>query len=260
MKPTLFLAVSLTLVAIPMLSQAPSETKPAFEVASVKASDSLDNSYITGSPGGRYVAVGVPIRMVIRDAFRLRPFQIVGGPDWTNTDRWDIEAKPKEEDAQALPAGPPDPTRPSRGNLMVQSLLEDRFQLKTHRETRELPVYELTVAKGGPKIKASAGVPEGRPRMRAGRGNLEAYQMPLSTFAFVISPDVDRLVLDKTGMPGLFDFKLTYSPTTPAEGAPPSDVPSIFTAIQEQLGLKLESAKGPVEVLVIDSMQKPTSN
>src|SRR5262245_43468107 len=148
MKPTLFLAVSLTVVAIPMFSQAPSETKLAFEVASVKASDSLDNSYITGSPGGRYVTVGVPIRMVIRDAFRLRPFQIVGGPDWTNTDRWDIEAKPKEEDAQAPPAGPPDPTRPSRGNLMVQSLLEDRFQLKTHRETRELPVYELTVAKG----------------------------------------------------------------------------------------------------------------
>ena len=130
MKRTLLLAFSLTLVVFPMFSQTPSPTKPAFEVASVKASDSLQNSYITGSPGGRYVAVGVPIRMVIRDAFRLRPFQIVGGPDWTNTDRWDIEAKPKEDDAQADSVGPPDPTRPSRGNLMVQSLLEDRFQLK----------------------------------------------------------------------------------------------------------------------------------
>jgi uncharacterized protein (TIGR03435 family) len=127
------------------------------------------------TPGGRFVATGIPARMLITNAYRLRNVQVIGGPSWLDTDRWDIEARPKAEDAAPAPtAGKADPSQPNRGDLMLQSLLEDRFQFKFHREKRELGVYELTVAKGGPKFKESTGVPSGRPRFRGGRGNLEA--------------------------------------------------------------------------------------
>jgi uncharacterized protein (TIGR03435 family) len=174
---------------------------------------------------------------------------------------------------------------------MVQSLLEDRLQLKIHRETRELPVYELLVAKGGSKMSLSAdqspekppepgspplsmpqrGAPAPRGMMKMGRGSLETNGVPISNFIMGLSQQLGRPVIDKTGLKGFYDIKLQWSPELgqglfapgSAEPAPPpSDAsgPSIFTAIQEQLGLRLESAKGPVDVLVIDSVQKPTEN
>jgi uncharacterized protein (TIGR03435 family) len=261
MKLIIFLTTTIAAIAIPIFSQAPAETKPAFEVTSVKPSMATD-SYVSGTPGGRYVAVGVSLRLVITDAFRIRGFQLIGGPAWLNEDRWDIEGRPKAEDAAQAPqpGALRDPSRPSTGNLMVQSLLEERFQLKTHRETKELPIYELTVAKGGLKVKASGGVPEGRPRMRMGRGTLEAYQTPLANLTFFLSQEVGRTIVDKTNDAGLYDMNMKWSPVLPTEGAPPADLPSIFTALQEQLGLKLESARGPIEIVVIDSVERPTAN
>jgi uncharacterized protein (TIGR03435 family) len=187
-----------------------------------------------------------------------------------------------------------DPNVPDPIALRVQSLLADRFQLKFHRETRELPAYELILAKGGPKIKLSEDqspyrLPEkgdpplpppkpggamGRGSIRIGIGQLEANGIAFATFVQSLSQIVGRTIVDKSGLTGLYDIKLQWTPemgqaTNPfgplpagVEPPPASDPsgPSIFTAIQEQLGLKLESTKGPVEVIVIDSVEKPSEN
>ena len=183
--------------------------------------------------------------------------------------------------------------------IRLQSLLEDRFQLKIHKETRELPIYELSIAKGGSKMKLSEdqtpfkppergappppplqpGGPMPRGSMRMGRGNMEAVGMDESRIVLQISNIVGRTVVDKTGLKGLYDVKLQWTPDPPAggnapggpsgpggpggpEAGPPIDSngPSIFTAIQEQLGLKLDATKGPVDVIVVDSVQKPSEN
>lgn len=281
-------------IAIPIFSQAPTGAKPSFEVASVKPNTSGDNRIaIMGSPGGRLTVTGASFRMLVTYAFRVRDFQVSGGPNWMTTDRWDVEAR-AEEGSVPPPTGPPDPNVPDPMALRMQSLLEDRFQLKIHRETKELPVYELTVGKGGSKVKFSEdqtpfrppergapppplpqrGGPMPRGSMRLGRGNLEATAVPFATFVNALSQQLGRTVIDKTELKGLYDIKLLWTPDAvqgpgplgpPPAGAEPPPLadpsgPTVFTAVQEQLGLKLDSTKGPVEVIVIDSVQKPTEN
>jgi uncharacterized protein (TIGR03435 family) len=208
---------------------------------------------------------------------------------------WDIEAR-AEGGSIPQPAGPPDPSKPSPMAIRLQSLLEDRFQLKTHTETRELPVYELSIGKGGLKMKLSddqtpvkprepgappppppqPGGPMRRGTMLLGRGNLQAAAINVTNIVQSLSSLVGRTIVDKTGLTGLFDVKLQWTPD-PAQGGVPgaagpgpggpeagpaidSNGSSIFTALQEQLGLKLDSAKGPVDVIVVDSVQKPSEN
>jgi uncharacterized protein (TIGR03435 family) len=268
MKLTIFAVSVAAAIAIPAFSQVSPETKPSFEVASVKPNVSGEG-YMDGTPGGRFIATGVPLRMLIIEAYNVRGVQVIGGPNWMNSERWDVEGKPKAGDVAAPPPTVRDPGVTSRESLMLQSLLEDRFQLKSHRETRELPVYELTVAKNGPKLKTSTGVPSGRPRMRMSRGTLEAYETSLAGVVRFLSNQVDRMLIDRTGLQGLYDINLKWDPEArrpvAPDGAAPGveptpNQPSIFTAVQEQLGLKLEAAKAPVEVLVIDSVQRPTEN
>ena len=154
--------------------------------------------------------------------------------------------------------------------LMFQTLLADRFQLKTHRETKELPVYAVTVGKNGPKLSKADPAGKGT-QMSMGRGQLKAKKASIEQLAKLLGNQLGRTVLDKTGLAGDFDFELTWTPdvTGPlgpkeggVDGPPPVDPggPSIFTAIQEQLGLKLESQKGPVEILVIDSVERASEN
>ena len=277
-------------IAIPLFPQQSAGTKPSFEVATVKPSGSSDNRIsIMGEPGGRFKVTNATLKMVMAVAYRVRDFQISGGPAWTGTDRWNIEGKAEEGSIPQIRT-PLDPTVPNPLMLMVQSLLEDRFQLKLHRETKELPVYELFTAKGGSKMKLSAdqspigpseraspppapkeGGPMPRGTMGMGPGRVEANGVPIANFIQVLSQQLGRPVIDKTGLKGFYDIKLQWTPdlggpfikpggTEPAPPPPDTSGPSIFTAIQEQLGLRLESAKGPVEVLVIDSVQKPTEN
>ena len=269
------------LLFIALFFQQPAGTKPSFEVATIKPSTSGDNRIaILTQPGGRFVATNATLKMLMGTAWRVRDFQISGGPNWAGTDRWNIEAK-AEAGSIPPPTFPPEPTVIPPLMLMVQSLIEDRFQLKLHRETKELPVYELVVARGGPKIKPSEdqsppslvqpqrGGPIPRGNMRMGRGDLEANGVPVSNFILGLSQQLGRTIIDKTGLKGLYDFKLQWTPEFaqgpvvpggPEPPPPPADGPSIFTAIQEQLGLRLESTKGPVDVLVIDSVQKPSEN
>jgi uncharacterized protein (TIGR03435 family) len=294
-KTLSLIVLGMAVVAIPLLSQAPGAARPSFEVASVKPSDpGQRGSSIMNQPGGRLVIRAVPLRALITFAYRVRDFQISGGPGWVTTDRWDMEAR-AEEGSITPPNGPPDPNTPDAMAIRLQSLLEDRFQLKFHRETRDLPIYELSLAKGGLKLKLSEdqtpyqpperGAPPPPPlqrggamprfSMRMGRGNLEGVAMDIPNIVQAFSSQLGRTVVDKTGLKGLYDFKLQWTPDTVAQGgpgglagpggpeaAPPIDPngPSIFTAIQEQLGLKLDSTKGPVEVLVIDNVRKPTEN
>jgi uncharacterized protein (TIGR03435 family) len=291
-KTLLLIVLGMAVVAIPMLSQSPGAARPSFEVASIKPSDpGQRGSSIMNQPGGRLVIRAVPLRALMTFAYRVRDFQVSGGPGWVGTDRWDMEAR-AEEGSITPPTGLPDPNTPDPMAIRLQSLLEDRFQLKLHRETRDLPIYELSIAKGGSKMKLSEdqtpyqpperGAPPPPPMqpggamprfsMRMGRGNLEGVAMDIPNIVQAFSSQFGRTVVDKTGLKGLYDLKLQWTPDLAAlggpagpggpEAAPPIDPngPSIFTAIQEQLGLKLDSTKGPVDVLVIDSVQKPTEN
>jgi bla regulator protein blaR1 len=261
-------------------AQTPSTKKPAFDVYSVKLNTSPEGTAGIGDqPGGRFVAYRVPLRRVIQFAYRGNQ-DFIGGADWIDTDRWDIEGK-AAEGAVPLRANPLDVTRPDTLALMVQSLLEDRFKLTSHQETRELPLYNLTVLKSGAKVKlsedqappaalAATGARErgtpGRGGIRLGRSELEAKAQSMDLLATALGAlYAGRPVVDKTGLQGLYDFQLRWtnaasnpgaSPTTPA--TPQS--PSLFDALEEELGLKLESGRGPLPVLVIDRIERPSEN
>jgi len=179
----------------------------------------------------------------------VKDFQL-SGPDWLNSEIYDIAATmpPSTSTDQVLP--------------MLQSLLADRFQLKLHRETKEVPMYALVVGKTGLKIKEGE---FGHSSTSASQGQLTAQKIPLSKLADFLSNQLGSPVTDMTGMKGFFDFTLEWAPDArPGEAGGASDSTpgaSIFTAVQEQLGLKLESRKGPVEILVIDHVEKiPTGN
>jgi len=235
-----------------LLAQTP--LKPSFQVVSVKPNAHSGFSPTTlGMKGNRFSATGMPLLPLIMQVYNLRDFQIVGGPDWVNTDQWDFEAVADDSAVLSL-ADAEHPERPTPGSLMVQSLIENRFQFKFHRERRELPVYELLVAKNGAKIKLSG---NGLTR-RVGRGEIEVRGYPFAYFAYLLARQLDHALIDKTNLTKPYDIKLEWNAELRAE-AERSDRPTLFSAV-EQLGLKLEPAKGPVEVLVIDSVQKPVEN
>jgi uncharacterized protein (TIGR03435 family) len=198
--------------------------------------------------GGRLRITNEPVRLLIRLAFRLQDAQIVGGPAWIETDRYDIEAK------TALP----EKIRPDHVGPLMQSLLADRFNLKFHRETQEMKVYALVVAKDGPKLKpptegeASGANTSGGPH----KSHLIATATTMEVLAGYVGNRLNRIVVDKTGLKDSFDFTLDWAP----DEAPDSLVPPLITALREQLGLRLETQKVPVEVLVIDGIARPSDN
>jgi uncharacterized protein (TIGR03435 family) len=247
---------------------AQAQPRPSFEVASIKPGDPDSRQFGFSIQPGRYIVTNATLKMMIGEAFDVRDFQISGGPKWLGSDRFTIEAKPK--DATPIPAGA---AGVNRLRPMLQSLLEERFKLALHRETRLEQVYELRAAKGGPKLKESAGPDSNGTEgiFGRGRGDLKATDAPIAMLANILSQRLARSVIDKTHLSGKYDFALDYTPD-PGEGAAfgplPADAlrpadpngPSIFTVLQEQLGLRLESTKGPVEVLVIDHAEKPDAN
>jgi uncharacterized protein (TIGR03435 family) len=201
----------------------------------------------------------------------VRASQISGGGQWIDSERYDIEARAPARDANT----PAEPSRLSREQLQMvrerlKSLLADRFQLAIHSETKEEPVYWLVLNKGGSKLREST-EPTGLIRLM-GRGTLKGQAVEVGMLALNLSNQLGRSVIDKTGLAGKYDFELKWVPSEPAPGqlgGPPAagsalpadpDGPSIFTALEEQLGLRLESAKGPVEVLVVDRAERPSKN
>lgn len=239
---------------LPFLALAASaSSQQAFEVASIKPNASGDNRImIRMAPGGRFTATGITLKQLIAQAYGVRDSQVSGGPGWISADRFDIQAKG--------PDGMPDRVPPEVLRPMLRALVEERFQLETHKETKEMPVYALVPGKGGAKLTPSAA--EGQPQMRMGRGQVSGKKVPMAMLAQQLAIVLGRNVIDKTGMKGDFDFTLEWTPEPGQGGPPPADSsgPTIFTAVQEQLGLKLEADKGPVDIIVIDSVSKPTEN
>ena len=237
-RPLTFTLTAVALFTLPAAAQ-------KFEVASVKPNNSGSGSSHSSSGHGKLTATNNSLRQYIRSAYDLRDYQI-SGPDWLATERYDISATADDD-------VPDDAFMP-----MMQALLAERFKLEVHRTTKELPMYVLVAAKTGPKLQE---VEKGGSHTSARRGHLEAQKISMKHLADTLSGQVDRPVIDGTGLEGVYDLKLEW---TPDDGRKPNDGdtgPSIFTALQEQLGLKLEARKGPVEILVIDHAEKvPTAN
>lgn len=260
---------------------------PVYDVASIKPNKSgTDMVRLMFSPDGLTATNGT-VQMLIHAAYGVEDNQISGEPGWLNSDHYDIEAKMDSATADALHKLSEDQRRLER-QRMLQALLADRFKLAIHRETKELPVYALVVAKNGPKLQEAKpgdtypnGIkgPDGVARagfMRMGRGELTGQGLPMSSLVRLLTQQLGRTVMDKTDLTGKYDFTLKWTPDESqgamlkgpdggqpgAASAPPPDSsgPSIFTALQEQLGLKLESQKGQVEILVIDHVEKPSEN
>jgi len=276
----------------------PASDQPTFEAVSVKANKSGPGQIaLVFQPGGRFRATNVTLKMLIGAAYGtpqpLPDFQLVGGPKWMETDRFDVVAKASGDP----PPGPNGP--PPQMFLMIQSLLADRFHLKVHYETRDMPIYALVLARSdgklGPTMKLSTtdcaarmaslrarGEPPAPPApgerppcgARMFPGNVTAGAMTMTQIVNGLArmPGLNRTVVDRTGLTGAYDFDLTFTPDQmpqgrgdPPPGAPPPPTidpngPSLFTALQEQLGLKLEPTRAPVNVLVIDNAEQPTDD
>jgi uncharacterized protein (TIGR03435 family) len=215
-----------------------------FEVAAIKRSDPSHVGVQTFiAPGGKFSALTAPLKSLVCFAYQLRDHQVTGGPAWVETEPFDVSAKTDGVAGYDQIRG------------MVQALLADRFQLKFHRETREQPIYSLVLAKNGPKLQGVQSA--GRGVGIGARGRLNGNGSDMATLASALSGMLGRSVVDRTGLKQFYDFAVTWTPDEEQANAPG---PSLFTAIQEQLGLKLESTKGPVEVLVIDHAEKPSEN
>ena len=246
-----------------------------FEVNSVKPNKTGDqNSRLGMNPqNGRFMATNVTVKQLITNAYNLRSFQVTGGPSWLDTDRFDLMATVGHEIKPTATGPPPEVIQ------MVKNLLADRFKLVAHTETREMPVYNLVLARSdgklGPKMRpaevdcaalmARGGPPPTTPpgqmppcSTRISGGTLTGRGGAIAQIArtFAGLPSIGRLVVDKTGLTGSFDIDLEWTENPSADTAGPS----MFTALQEQLGLKLESARGPMEVLAIDGAEQPTAD
>jgi uncharacterized protein (TIGR03435 family) len=259
-----------------------------FEAASIRPNKSGESgSTFRRQPGGRFNAINVTVRQLITNAYQIQGVQLVGAPDWTNDERFDIVAKIEGNPPPMPPGSPNDPMI-----LAVRALIEDRFTLRTHREKREMDVYALVMArpdrKPGPNLRpttqdceslmreaARTGVPPTPPPggpsvvcgIRGSFGRVEAGGASIAQLVNGLAGQVGRIVVDRTGLQGGWDFEMYFAqesrgPLPPGVELPPVDpnAPSLFTALPEQLGLRLEAAKAPVDVLVVDSVARPTSD
>jgi uncharacterized protein (TIGR03435 family) len=273
-------------------AEAPDPNIPLyFEAASVKPNKEGGQGMGIGRrPGGRLNTTNTPVNLLITFAYVIQGYQLIGAPDWARNERYDIVAKLEGDPA------PVTPPAPDHMMLAMRTLLADRFKLKVHTETREMDIYALVMArpggKPGPALKVSTDMcgqrqgigaprpeggappapptrPDGTPifcGMRQQAGRVQFNGMPMTQFASGIAQRVGRAVVDRTGLTGEWSFELTFAPqqaqVPPGAELPAADpnTPDLFTAVQEQLGLKLEATKGPVEVLVVDSIERPTAD
>lgn len=246
----------------PRLPPMAEDATPEFEVATIKPSNPDTQGRGFRVRGREFTTINTTLTSMITFAYGIHPKQIVGAPAWVDTDKFDITAQP---DAPGQPSD-------KQWKAMLQKLLADRFGLKFHRDKKELSVYALVVTEKGSKLNKSQGDPNGLPGLFfRGLGILTVNNATMQDFAGLMQSAVlDRPVVDQTGLAGRWDFTLNWTPDESqfagmgVKVPPPSDkpdaAPGLFTAVQEQLGLKLESTKAPVDVLLIDKAEKPTAN
>lgn len=229
------------------------QSGPTFEVASVKRTTSGPNPgdiprNMDTNPG-HFAMYNVPLRYVLEWAYNLKDYEI-SGPDWIKAEeRYDIVAKA----ASPVPA--------DKLRLMVQALIVERFRMKSHTETKEISCYVLLPGKGPAKLKEAPA--DGTPSLSGGPGGATFHNQPVSRFTFMLTRRLDRPVLDQTNLKGVYDFTIDLSGLGFNGNPPPveSTGPSVFTAVQNDLGLKLEARKQPIDILVIDSVEKvPSQN
>jgi uncharacterized protein (TIGR03435 family) len=262
--------------------------QPAFEVASIRR-NIAGGVPRTRVEGGRFVASNISLRELILDAYRMQSFQVVGGPEWWQPARGPSRAAPASQRPADvtfdLIANIPQNTPPAQVPFMLRRLLADRFNLVVHTEMRDMPVYLLRHARddkrlgpgltrsthecqteidGGPlRAPVTRVTEDGKPLcgMMLSPGSIRGGGLTMRFLAHALTGYARRTVVDRTGLEGPFDFHLAYAPSAPGGApAPSDDRPSVFTAVREQLGLKLEAATAPVEVLVVDSVSMPTQN
>jgi uncharacterized protein (TIGR03435 family) len=241
-----------------------SRALPRFDVAVIRPNpgDTTGHSHIWSSASdGNFKAQNVTAMELVRYAFGMPETRITGGPSWMRSAKWDMEAKSDPATDAQLRGLDSAPAREQKQH-MLQALLTDRFGLRVHQETRELPIYALVVAKGGPRFQ-----PSKINGTTVNNGNasitVTGTDHTVALLAEQLSRSLGRIVVDQTGLDGRFELSLKWTPDDAAAGsgtALAETGPSIFTAIQEQLGLKLESRKGPVPILVIDHIDLPSQN
>jgi uncharacterized protein (TIGR03435 family) len=265
--------------AIALALSLAAQAATTLEVASVKPHDPTNpRLMMVADASGRFTAMNISLAMLIRTAYGLQEDQVAGGPEWVRTERFDITAKAA------------DGTSPTAMGPMLQALFADRFQLTTHRDTRELPAYALVKARAdgqpGPRLVANPCAwdfekPLGPPKpgevrcgsISEGFGSMTLNAVPIAVFLQYLAPKLNRVVVDRTGLTGNFNIDLKWTPDNlpPRPPGAPADQPirvngadidpngpSLFTALQEQLGLKLEATRAPVDVLVIDRVERPS--
>jgi len=257
--------------AQPAATAAPME----FDVVSIKPNTSESGMMRMMNRPGVVSSTNVPLRALIQQAYGIRQDLISGGPGWVDSANYDFEGKISPADAETLKAMTNE-QRTAASRHMMQQALADRFKLKIHLETKTLPVYELVLAKGGSKLKEADpnntyanGIkgPDGKAMpgmMRFGRDRLDGQGITISSLTGFLSTRLERTIIDKTGLTGKYDVVLAFKPEDDAggkdDGASDNNLPDLFTAVQEQLGLKLVSTKGPVDTLIIDNAEKPAEN
>jgi uncharacterized protein (TIGR03435 family) len=277
--PALYLALELVHAEDPFHArlQEPSANMPSFDVASIKPGrPGFDGVRLQFTPDG-FMAEDIPLQLLIREAFGVKDDQVSGLPNWGKTENYDVNAK-----VSSFQQGNLTRLSSEQRRSMLVLLLADRFKLRVHHESKELPIYALVIAKGGPKLRVT-GVGSGDQRdvhgdtpqpgvMLMGPGRISGQGIPIASLVKMLSgQNLGRPIVDKTGLTGNYDFALKWTPeggSTFTGASDGKDVthsdtdsgPTIFTAIQEQLGLKIESQKGPVDTLVIDHVERPSPN
>jgi bla regulator protein BlaR1 len=255
--------IKFVLLVSGMACFAQSDSNPRFAVASVKPSDAnADGIHLSFSPGGRFTASNVTLRFLIKIAYDLRDDQIGGAPAWVSSKRYDVEAKP-------------DPPIPGSGKelqasvrLRLQTLLEDRFQLKLAEGSKEMSGFVLVVAKGGPKMREVTAPTAGQADFRASNSRMEARNITMAALAGYLGEQTQSVVIDQTGMQERFAFTLEFAPDPMVRYSQPAANPdasadagvSLFTALQQQLGLKLEPRKVPARFVTVSRAELPSAN
>lgn len=245
-----YIAVSATVI-VASLTGCGLAQEPRFEVASIRRSNPSDPEMFTDHlPGGRYIAKNITARRLIQNAYRLLDFQIADGPRWIDSVKFNIDAKGNEDQSQGGQA------RFDLFRSWLRSLLAERFALKAHYGSKEERIYSLVPINGKVKAERVTNPPDTSP-MTMSRGQLDADAISMELLARNLANIVGRIVQDRTNLPGKYKFRLEWALE---DQATRSDRPSIFTALQEQLGLKLEPGKGQVTTLIIDHIALPSEN
>jgi len=230
------------------------DANPVFDVATIKPSEPNDPSDGFHTRGRHIFIENQTVYKLVAFAYGLNSKQIVGGPTWLDTDRFDIDGVPDVEGTPSL----------KQQQAMVTKLLTDRFGMTFHKEKKELSVYAITVGKGGPKLTKSAddliGMPSQDAEQHGTELDMKFKNMSMTDFGFCMQFFLDRPIVDQTGLAGKYDFILKWSFDETEASSNPNAAPGLFTAIQEQDGLKLDAVKAQVDVLVVDHVERPSAN